>query len=67
MSAAAYALSLLTELPSLIASGKEVIGLIQTGTAALKTMQIENRDPSPAEWDQLNSQIDALRAELHAP
>jgi hypothetical protein len=67
MGAAAYALSLLTELPSLIASGKQVVDLIQTGTTALKSMQAENRDPTPAEWDSLNAQIKALQEELHAP
>ncbi len=67
MGAAAYALSLLTELPSLIASGKQVVDLIQTGTTALKAMQADNRDPTPAEWDALNAQIDALREELHKP
>ena len=63
----AYALSLLTELPGLIASGKQVIDLIQTGSTALKAMQTENRDPTAAEWDQLNARIKALRDELHTP
>lgn len=67
MGAAAYALSLLTELPGLIASGKQVVDLIQTGTTALQAMQTENRDPTTAEWDALNGQIKALRDELHAP
>ncbi len=67
MGAAAYALSLLTELPGLIASGKQVIDLIKTGSDALKAMQDENRDPTPAEWDALNAQIKVLRDELHAP
>lgn len=67
MGAAAYALSLLTELPGLIASGKQVIDLIQTGSTALKAMQMENRAPTDAEWSALNAQIKALRDELHAP
>lgn len=66
MGAAAYALSLLTELPSLISSGKQVIDLIQTGSTALKAMQAENREPTAAEWDALNAQIKALRDELHS-
>ncbi len=67
MGAAAYALSLLTELPGLISSGKQVIDLIQQGTAAMKAMQAEGRDPTSAEWDALNAQIKSLRDELHAP
>lgn len=67
MGPAAYALSLLTELPGLIASGKQVIDLIQTGSTALKAMQMENRAPTDAEWSALNAQIKALRDELHAP
>lgn len=67
MTAIAYALSLLAEVPALIAAGKSVVDLVQTGSAALKTMQTENRDPTAAEWYALNSQIKALRDELHAP
>ncbi len=67
MGAAAYAISLLTELPGLIASGKQVIDLIQTGSNALKAMQTEGRDPTDAEWAALNAQIKVLRDELHAP
>lgn len=67
MAAAAYALSLLTELPGLIASGKQVVDLIQTGTTTLRAMQTENRDPTPAEWDALYAQIKTLRDELQAP
>ncbi len=67
MTAIAYALSLLTEVPTLIAAGKSVVDLVQTGSAALKTMQAENRDPTAQEWSDLNAQIKALRDELHAP
>ncbi len=67
MGAAAYALSLLTELPALISSGKDVIDLIKSGSTALKSMQDQGRDPTSAEWDALNAQIKVLRDELHAP
>ncbi len=66
-SAIAYAISLLGEVPGLIAAGKSVVDLVQSGSAALKTMQSENRDPTAAEWDALNAQIKTLRDELHAP
>ena len=67
MGGAAFALSLLTELPGLIASGKQVIDLINQSADAMRKMQAENRPPTPAEWDALNARIKALRDELHAP
>lgn len=65
-SALAYAVSLLGELPGLIAAGKDVIDLVKSGQTALQSMQDQGRDPTPAEWDALNAQIKALRDELHA-
>lgn len=64
--AIAFALQLLQALPPLIEAGLEVKTLIEQQGAALSAMQAESRDPSPAEWDALNAQIDALRAELHS-
>lgn len=61
-----YALQVLNTLPSLIAAGQNVVGLIQHANAAIEKMQIEKRDPSPAEWGALNQTIAALRAELRA-
>ncbi len=67
MGAAAYAISLLTELPGLISAGKDVIDLIKSSQTALASMQDQGRDPTPQEWSDLNAQIKALRDELHAP
>jgi hypothetical protein len=61
-----YAAQILGMLPSLISAGKNITDLVTTGNAALKSMQDEKRDPTPAEWDALNAQITALRAELHS-
>jgi hypothetical protein len=65
MNALAMALQLLNALPTLIAAGIEVKGLIEEETAKLQTMADEGRDPTPAEWDALNTRIEGLRAELH--
>lgn len=65
MNALAMALQLLNALPALIAAGVEVKDLIEDQTAKLQAMADEGRDPTPAEWDDLNAKIDALRAELH--
>ncbi len=59
------ALQLLQSLPALIAAGAEVKGLIEDQTAKLKDMADTGRDPTPQEWDELNAQIDNLRASLH--
>lgn len=67
MQALLYATQLLTMLPSLLAAGKNVVELVETGNAALKAMADENREPTPDEWDALNARIKALQKELHAP
>lgn len=59
------ALQLLQSLPALIAAGAEVKGLIEDQTAKLKDMADTGRDPTQEEWNELNAQIDKLRASLH--
>jgi hypothetical protein len=66
MQALLYATQLLSMLPSILAAGKSVVDLVETGNAALKSMADENRDPTPAEWQALNDKIAALQAELHS-
>ena len=66
MSALLYATQLLGMLPSLLAAGKSVVDLVESGNAALKAMADEKRDPTPAEWDALNVKIKTLQDELHA-
>lgn len=61
-----YAIQLLTQLPVLIMAGQEVIGLINKGTQALEDMQATGRDPTDAEWKELNDSIAALGQRLHA-
>lgn len=62
---AAYALQILGALPQLLQAGRDVNSLVQTGTAALKVMQDEGREPSAQDWQELNDKIAALQAELH--
>ena len=61
-----YAIQLLSQLPTLILAGQEVIGLINNGKKALEDMQATGRDPSDAEWKELNDSIAALGDRLHA-
>lgn len=64
--AIAYALQLLSALPSLIQAGRDVTALLSHGQATLTAMQTEGRDPTPAEWEALDAQVKALQNELHA-
>lgn len=63
--ALAFAMQLLSSLPSLIDAGVKVADLIKDGNAKLKTFEAEGRDPTDAEWDDLNASIAAKRKELH--
>lgn len=67
MGALELALSVFSQLPGLISAGANVIALINSTKTTLTTAKAENRDPTPAEWDALNAQIDDLRKQLHAP
>lgn len=59
------AIQLLQTLPTLIAAGVEVKGLIERQSAKLQDMANTGRKPTDQEWDELNAEIDALRAQLH--
>jgi len=61
-----YAIQLLSQLPSLIMAGQEVVDLINKGNNALKDMQATGRNPTDAEWKELNDSIEALGKRLHA-
>lgn len=67
MQALMYAMQVLQALPTLIAAGQSVVTLVQQTNDRLKVMQDERRDPTPAEWAELNATIATLRSELHAP
>ncbi len=62
-----YALQLLSSLPTLIKAGQDVTALITDETAKIHAMQAANRDPTAAEWAELDTKIKALQDELHAP
>ena len=62
-----YILQFLNMLPQLIATGQNVMGLVNSTTTAVQNMIAEKRDPTQAEWDALNAITNNLRAQLHAP
>lgn len=65
--ALAFATSVLGVLPGLIQAGRDVTQLLGFSNSVLSKAQANQADPTPADWDQLNSIIDGLRKELHAP
>lgn len=65
VTALSFATQLLASLPGLIAGGVEIAALIEKGNAKLKQFDDEKRDPTDAEWEEMNAEIDAKRKELH--
>ena len=63
--ALAFGIELLTQIPALIAAGKDVISLVNSGKAKMQEFEREKRDPTSQEWLQLNAEIDDLRLRLH--
>lgn len=61
-----YAMQALEAIPSLIAAGQSVVGLVNQTSQAVKKMQAENRDPTADEWAAQAKVISDLRAILHA-
>lgn len=66
MGAAAYALQLLSMMPSVIAAGQSLMTIINQGQTALSNMIAEKRDPTPEEWAALNVIRDANHAAVQA-
>lgn len=58
-----FAITLLQSLPGLIAAGADVVSLVQGGNERIA----KGGDPTPEDWDWLNSQIAELQKRLHAP
>lgn len=59
-----FADKLLALVPQVISAGGDVLNIITSGRTALAAMKAENRGPTQAEWDALDSQIDALMGQL---
>lgn len=61
-----YAIKLINAIRTAIEAGKDVAAILKHGSDALHLMQMENRDPSDAEWAELDDKIDSLRIALQA-
>lgn len=55
--AVAFILSGLQALPGLIAAGSNVVTEVQALSGQIKTLQSENRDPTPEEWQAQNAAL----------
>ncbi len=66
MPVAAFALSLLQYLPMAIEGVTAATDMFAWGKDALDKMNQEKRDPTPAEWDELNRLTSNLREMLHS-
>lgn len=62
-----YAAQAIQIAAALAAAGKDVAVLLGQIRDAMTAMQTENRDPTPAEWSALNTQIFALLMDLNTP
>jgi hypothetical protein len=63
----AIATTVLQLLPALLQAGIDVMGLLQSTNKVITDAQAAGRDPTDAEWNALDAQIGALRAQLNAP
>jgi len=61
-----YAMQLLSALPQVIAAGGSILQMVTDGNARLQAMAAENRNPTAEEWLALNTEIVALRSQLHS-
>lgn len=58
----AFAIKALEAMPAVVQMTQEAISYLNSTVSSLKLMQLEGRDPTEAEWDQLNKTIEDLRA-----
>lgn len=57
-----FAIQILESLPLIFSVGAQALTYINNNITALRQMQLENRDPSDAEWEALNKIVEDLRA-----
>ncbi len=62
MNAISYAISVFNALLQLVPPALDAYSLIEKTRTDLQTMQDENRDPTDAEWEALNTTIEKLRS-----
>lgn len=63
--AVAFVLTVLDVVPDIVKGVGGAIEAFTAGHAVVKKLVEEDRDPTPEEWDRLNSDVAALRDQLH--
>jgi hypothetical protein len=59
------AIQLLQALPALVNATTEIKAMIDKHSDRLQDMAATGRKPTDEEWDEVNADIEALRAQLH--
>jgi hypothetical protein len=67
MGALAFLLTYLPQIPQYVAAGTALVDAISVGVSKAEQLQSENREPTAADWDEVNASIAAKRTRLHAP
>ncbi len=65
MGALAFALKVIEMVPFAVDAVSGAWDAFQWGSEKVKAMVAEDRDPTDAEWDELNAKVAALRTALH--
>ena len=65
--ALAFLLQFLPQIPSYVAAGTALIDVVSHGVAKANQLHSENREPTDADWAEVNASIAAKRGRLHAP
>lgn len=66
MGALAFLTAFLPKVPAYVAAGAQLANVISIGLEKSKQLEAENRDPTDADWDEVNASIAAKRARLHS-
>lgn len=66
LSALAFAMKVIDLAPAAIAAVAGAKDAFDWGAQQVRAMVAENRDPTEAEWAELNARTEALRAKLHS-
>lgn len=61
----AFLAQLLPLVPDVVKGVTAAVEAWDVGTGMLRNMVDENRDPTPAEWDEINGRLGRIRSDLH--
>jgi len=62
----AFLLAFLPQIPQYVAAGTALADVITSGLAKANQLQSEGREPTEADWSEVNQSIAEKRARLHS-